>query len=347
MNIIIDDREKAVIPFFEGFDASKYTTHSTITYEVQRVNVGDYSILCGDYIIMNIERKTWKDLASSFKDGRKDNVEKMLKLREDTKSELLPNGCQLMYLIEGPPIPRSTARYCRVPYKNMRSHLDHLMFRHNIHVIHSKNKQGTVARIYELCKNYGSMKTLSKFAKDETKEGGADGAKSVDGVDKAKSTKDTPTKSSSISKLKAKTVVSAKAMTYKIWVCIPHITETTACMFIEKGYHISDLILGNISKDEIYAFKYANGRIIGKRSEKIWKNSRIAERNNRYFVKMLTQIRGITKATGILILNTISWEQLLKNKITCQTIANIKKSDGGRKIGPKAANDICQYFAKK
>ena len=57
---------------------------------------------------------------------------------------------------------------------------------------------------------------------------------------------------------------------------MPNITEKTACLFINKGYHISDLILGNISKDSIYSMTYPNGYIIGKRSEKIWKSTRLS-----------------------------------------------------------------------
>ena len=46
----------------------------------------------GQNILFVIERKTWTDLASSLRDGRKENNKKLLKIREETK-------CQLIYLI--------------------------------------------------------------------------------------------------------------------------------------------------------------------------------------------------------------------------------------------------------
>jgi ERCC4-type nuclease len=62
MEIIVDDREKAIIPYLEP-QANKFV----IPYKVQRNEVGDYAIVYKGYILMIIERKTWVDLASSFR----------------------------------------------------------------------------------------------------------------------------------------------------------------------------------------------------------------------------------------------------------------------------------------
>lgn len=316
IQIIIDDREHAVIPYF-----NEYKTDPNITYCVQRVNIGDYSIVYKEHILMIIERKSWKDLAASIRDGRKDNTTKMLKLREDT-------GCQLFYLIEGIPLPKSTVKFCRIPYKNLRSHLDHLIIRDNIHIIHSKDQKNTVERIFELVKNYLTIKPspLLKFNDTDVKEGGA------------------------ITKLKEKTIVFDSTIIYKIWCCVPNITEKTASLFINQGYHIADLILGNITKDQIYALKYENGYIIGNRSNKIWNGSRIKDINNKYFVKMLTQIKGITKKTAEIILNTISFQELLEGHIAIDTLSKIKKmgrsieSTTARCVGDKTATEIVKFF---
>ena len=102
MEIIVDDREKAVFPYLE--DAShKYL----IDYKIQRNEVGDYAICYKGYIMMIIERKTWEDLAASMRDGRKTNVQKLISVREKT-------GCQIAYLIEGnatPPFDKSMVDY--------------------------------------------------------------------------------------------------------------------------------------------------------------------------------------------------------------------------------------------
>lgn len=306
IQIIVDDREQAVIPHF-----NEYKTPPNITFSVSRVNVGDYSVVYKGHILMIIERKTWKDLANSMRDGRKENVNKLIKLREDT-------GCKIFYLIEGNPLPRNTVKFCCISYKALRSHLDHLIFRDNIHVIHSKDQKDTVERIFELVQNYLTIKPSPLLSFDE-KDGG------------------------DIEKLKEKNVISADSIIYKIWTCMPHITEKTASLFINKGFHIAHLILGNITKEEIYALKYDNGYVIGKRADKIWNGSRIKDTNNKYFIKMLTQINGITKKTAEIILNSISLESLLKGEITPDIIADINKSPN-RKIGNKVANEILKYF---
>jgi ERCC4-type nuclease len=350
IQIIIDDREKHVIPFFEDYVMSKHYKTPNITHKVERVNIGDYSILCNGFIIFNIERKTWKDLASSIKDGRKNNVHKMIKLREETKSSQLPNGCQLMYLMEGPPIPKSTSRYGRIPYKNLRSHLDHIMFNYNIHVIHSKNKKGTVDRLYEICRNFLTItpnpiiNIINNTVCDEPKDKSSVESKSLDSPQiKAKDLKSV--NGGAIQQLKTKTPVSETAITYRIWSCIPNITEKTACLFINKDYHISDLILGKITQDDIYALKYENGYIIGKRASRIWNGSRILPKNEKYFVNMLSQITGVTKKTANIILVTISLEKLLKGEISIETLTNIKKNNDGRNIGKVVASRIHKFFA--
>jgi ERCC4-type nuclease len=346
IQIIIDDREKHVIPFFEDYVKSKKYKTPNITHKVERVNIGDYSILCNGFIIFNIERKTWKDLASSIKDGRKNNVHKMIKLREETKSHQLPNGCQLMYLMEGPPIPKSTSRYGRIPYKNLRSHLDHIMFNYNIHVIHSKNKQGTVERLYEICRNFMTitpnpiLNIINKPIASSTCQ-----AVTKSTIELNTNVKDLKCiNGGAIQQLKTKTPVSETAITYRIWSCIPNITEKTACLFINKKYHISDLILDKISQDEIYALKYENGYIIGKRAVKIWECSKILPKNTKYFINMLSQINGVTKKTANVILVTISLKKLLKGEISIDTLTNIKKTDGGQNIGKIVASRIHKFF---
>ena len=307
IEIIIDTREQMVIPFF-----NEYQNSSDIKISIQQVNVGDYSVLYNGNILFIIERKTWKDLASSIKDGRKNNVDKMINLRSDL-------GCKLIYLIEGNPIPPNDTKFCRIPYKSLRSHLDHLSFRDNIHIVHSKNTKDTVYRIYELINNYISIKP-SLLLKYETTGG--------DEI-----------------KLKEKIEITPESVNYKIWCCIPGINEITASIFIHGGYHISDLLLGNITKDDIYLLKYNSNHIIGSRADKIWKNSRINDANKNIFIKMLSKINGITKNTALVILNHISFQDLISGLITKDNISEIKKTTT-RKLGKKISETIVNYFVK-
>lgn len=242
----------------------------------------------------------------------------MIKLREEV-------GCKLFYLIEADPLQNPNVKYGRILGKDLRSHLDHLMFRDNIYIIHSKNQKSTVERIFQLVQNYLSIKPspLIQFDEEDVKCGG----KNYD----------------CIAKLKEKIPITAESIIYKIWCCIPNITEKTSNLFINQGYHISDLILGNITKDQIFSMKYANGYVIGVRSNKIWNSSRIKPINNKYFIKMLSQIPGITKNTADIIISTISFEDLLKGNIDLKTLSSIKKTKK-TKIGTCAGTNVLKYF---
>ena len=360
IEIVIDDREQKVIPFFNG-----YNMPPNITFNVARINHGDYSIIYKNHILFVIERKTWTDLASSLRDGRKENNKKLLKIREETK-------CQLIYLIEGNPIPSSNKVFSRVPYKALRSHLDHLAFRDGMHMVYSKDTEHTVERIVELVKNYLTItpsplialdikesedkrntytkKDIDRRNTDELKKDGGESYKSGETPEPhiEKTQIEIIKEKTPIEILKEKVPISDDVVIYKIWCCIPNITEKTACLFINKGYHISDLILGKISKNEIYSTKYPNGYIIGnKRSEVIWNSTRIVKTHvNPVFIKMLTQVNGITKITALAILNVISFEKLLNGDISIKELSEIKKSQAGRKLGVKAASAIIKWFSK-
>ena len=53
IEIIVDDREQKVIPYFNGI-----TMPPNMTFQVSRVNFGDYSVLYKGHILFIIERKT-------------------------------------------------------------------------------------------------------------------------------------------------------------------------------------------------------------------------------------------------------------------------------------------------
>jgi ERCC4-type nuclease len=309
MEIIIDDRERAITDIIKSVDFPP-----NITYKITRINIGDYNILYNGVILFSIERKTWKDLSASIKDGRKNNINKMIDLRKET-------NCRLIYIMEGK-TPSIDSKVSNIPYKNLLSHLDHIMIRDNIYVLHSNDKKGTIMRLISLIQNFITIKP-SLLPCDNTINGGENDI---------------------LNKLKQITIPTDVSIIYKIWCCLPYITEKTAFLFIEGGYHISDLILGKIPKDIIYSLKSDN-YIIGNKSEKIWKYSRITIENKKYFINMITQIRGISKKTAVIIYDTISFESLLNNEITINQLKDIKKTEK-LKLGQKMADNIFKFFIK-
>jgi ERCC4-type nuclease len=168
MNIIIDDRESAVIPFIN----IQKKANPGITSEVKRINIGDYALCHGSNIKAIIERKTWRDLAASIRDGRKKNVNKLIKLRSQT-------NCKIIYLIEGNATPTANRSYGRIPYKVLISHLNHLIFRDDIHIIYSKDQEYTAYKLFELCNNYLTLDNdlLEKAQKNEEEQNKQDNDK--------------------------------------------------------------------------------------------------------------------------------------------------------------------------
>jgi len=152
MELVIDDREKAISNLLQE--------NSEIKYTVKRITIGDYSLILNDNIEMIVERKTLKDLASSILDGRKDNIAKLIELR-------LQTNCKIAYIIEGN-TPNYNRKINRIPYKNLLAHLDHLMMRDNVFILYTKSPEDTLERLTYLLKNISTIKKGGDNAKNIT-----------------------------------------------------------------------------------------------------------------------------------------------------------------------------------
>lgn len=295
LKIVVDDREQVTKPFFVNID---------IEVEHRRLTYGDYAIFFGDTLLFTIERKTWKDLAASIKDGRKKNIENLLELRNET-------NCRIFYLIEGQARYPADRKIARIPFKNLQAHLDHLIIRDNVSVIYSTSAEDTPRRLSELCKNY-----MSLGLHREISGGDHSGA------------------------ITRKIIKRDEDIILSIWKCMPNITDKTAALFMDK-YHISDLLLEKIPREDISALRYPSGAIIGNRADKILQ----AVTNPQCHINILTCINGITKKTAGLLLEQFSLPEIMKGKISQEQIADVKKSEK-RKIGKKVAEDVVKFFVK-
>jgi ERCC4-type nuclease len=152
MELVIDDREKAISNLLQE--------NSEIKYTVKRITIGDYALILNDNIEMIVERKTLKDLASSILDGRKDNIAKLIELR-------LQTNCKIAYIIEGN-TPNYNRKINRIPYKNLLAHLDHLMMRDNVFILYTKSPEDTLERLTYLLKNISTIKKGGDNAKNIT-----------------------------------------------------------------------------------------------------------------------------------------------------------------------------------
>jgi len=312
MEIIVDDRERAVSPFFEDLSNSHH-----INYSIKRLEVGDYAICYKGFIMIIIERKTWEDLAASFRDGRKENIQKLLELRERV-------GCNVVYLIEGDPLPRSDKKYGHIPVKYLRTHLDHIAFRDGIHMIYSKGPQTSAARIFELAQNYSTIKP-SPFTEvdDILKEGGD-------------SNKDQLT-DKSINEVKE---ISIQEQLLR---CLPSIGSIISALLSENNITLLGLYHKKYLPETIATLKFPSGACIGlDRANKIIKSAASLGSSPKIQLRILSTIPGISTTTATKIIEEISLSDLLSGTVDKETLARINR--GKTNIGMRLATSIFEHL---
>jgi ERCC4-type nuclease len=334
--IIADDREHKVIPYFKQLCKPS-------EYEVIRMVAGDYAIMYRGYIVCIIERKTWRDLAGSIKDGRKKNINNLLNVREQT-------GAHIIYIMEGKPFAKANKRISGIRASALRSHLDHIALRDGITIIYTKDQENTVTRLQELCKNYGTLKTSRiKELNAILDQAQVDTPDNTDG--------DTTDTSSTKQDEDSKTVAGGKELlllttkkehtdlhyVYEMWSAIPQITYKTASLFIDAKYKIADLCKGNISIEDISVLRYQNGSIVGKRASKILQTAKpTLVTSKRTYAKILSQVPGISLVSAKYLLQQIDFIDLLNGKHT--ELSEYKKTEK-TKVGKKLASSIKKYLA--
>ncbi len=356
LKLMVDDREQAVIPYFKN-------NYSNVTVEIKRMHIGDYSIIKNQKILFCIERKTWKDLSASIRDGRDDNINKMIELRKQT-------NCKLLLLIEGKSRYSPDRKIGRIPYKNLQAKLDHLIVRDDIHIIYSQSCEDTTDRLIEFCSNYITLGNDCKSLLENTivvpgdkivvGDGDFDGGKH--------SAVETLEESSSVgNQVDILTTVIKKSDTQVIknmWCCLPQISANTSNVFILGDIHIADFLAGKIKSSDIENMKYDNGVAIGpKRAAKICKlfqkTSKTSKSNNsdaesddennknyKHYCNVLAEIPGITKKTASIILLETTFEDILNGSFSIEQLANIQKTPKS-KLGKSAAGNIYKYLVKQ
>lgn len=317
MEIIVDDRERAIFEYLEEA-SSKYM----MNYKIQRNEVGDYAICYKGYILLLIERKTWVDLAASIRDGRKENVQKLLAVREKT-------GCQVGYLIEGDASPRFDKKYGNLPVKNLRAHLDHLAFRDGIHMFYSKDLEYTASRLFELATNYMSIKEVIKS------------------IDDLESTKDSTT-GSNVSELKTKQHCEI-SIHEQLLRCIPGVGSIISVLLANAGVTLKSLYELEHTPDSIASIQYASGAMIG-----LDKGTRIAHGTKKVIdsksasahknhVRILATIPLVSKVTAEKILESVSIADIISGNTDVDELANIKRNEK-TKLGRKTAENIIKHL---
>lgn len=337
--IIVDSRERKL------FDIIK--DKCVYDYVVETITVGDYVITLDGKIIYVIERKTWKDLASSIKDGRIDNYKKLIDLRAEV-------GCKIILLIEGNAFPSPRGKVGGISAKALVSHLDHVATRDHFMVIQTRNKEHSIERICALITSHRTIK-WNKFDKyseiptfietrycadikyymsmlnqticefKEFLEGGI-----VSGGNH----------------LHKKYTKTDELVQIKMIQCIPKISLAMASNIHQK-YSIKDLLGGNFEEGAIAVFRHPSGSLYGEIVEKYiriiaskcevpihednkYPKSKTLNRDVR--VQILSQIVGVSEKIAMKILEKVPLSQ-----ISFETLDGL--------VGSKLKSDIIRILS--
>jgi len=291
MILLIDNREQACYPHLD---------YLTLEYNVCRLTVGDYCVFNNDRILFIIERKTIADMLASFNDGRKGNVEKLLSLREKT-------GCKIFYFLE--------TGYKKVP-PNITAHFDHLIFRDNIHIVHTKNVKDTIRRINVLCKHYlPDIKHIENEKKESKLE-----------------------LSQILTDMKAcQKLSSSEDKQVKLWKCFPKISTQGAIGLARSQNTLKDFINGIGIKHPI---QYQSGRPMSKKLVEFldtFSGQLSKGVQNKHLMNAFSEIRGLSMNSVKYIMETHTLIEI--TNMTEDILSKVQKTSK-RKIGKKLAHEI-------
>lgn len=312
ISIIVDDRERQVSPHFGTYAVGDRA------YQIvnRRLTVGDFAIVYGQTTLILIERKTWKDLNATFLDqSRKLNYLKMI---DERKRQFEENGVnvKIFYLLEGP------CRGTTVNPRTLMTHVNHLMFDHNIHSITSKSPENSAEVIinltYDLCTSSTFDNVIAQITKQSSESiGGGDGdVKTGDDVNKSLTVAKEPL---------------LKAMYYSMWHAIEGCTDSMVTALEEEGVMFQFLMLGAYEKKQFACLKRASGAIIPEKQVKKVLESAILPSTHK---KVLTCITGVSDTRADLILSKFDMKALLYTA-TPSDIAEL--TINGRRLGETLA----------
>jgi len=293
--IVADSRERAVIPFIED----SYTEYA---YIVKQITTGDFNICqlgkdgTDPKIVACFERKTLKDFADSFKDGRFENLQKMKALRSTT-------GCALYFIVEGPAFPSPKKRFNRIPYANILAAMTSLMGRDGVFIVQTKDESDTAKRLEDFMRMYDQKGTDGYTPPAELKEedDAAAAAEAATGGDETKDQVAQPLQLIIPDVLTARVEETDSHAAVAMWSRLRGISVVLG-KILTREFTVAELVSQQVSPDQIKALKTATGRKINKDAVA----SLLAVRSNslEHAVKLVSGLRNITPAVATLILQS-------------------------------------------
>lgn len=161
--LLVDDRERAIIARLHTLaPAQPAQSAQPAQWEVARLGNGDYSVVTlaqPHQTLAIFERKTYSDFASSIKDGRVDNIARLVALRDSVPEPRARVGI----ILEGHP-NRGCSTIDGIPIANIRAKLDHLWMRDDVYLMETRDEQDTAARLLAFVAHTTSLLAKLKHA---------------------------------------------------------------------------------------------------------------------------------------------------------------------------------------
>lgn len=261
--LVADARERAVIPFIE----SEFQQHAFI---VKQVTTADYLICTqppdGEPVVLAaIERKSHADFAASFKDGRHENIRKMLALRAAT-------ACKLYYFVEGPAYPCPTTKFGGIPFGNILAAMTRMMVCDGIFVVQTECEAHSAKRLADFVRAFDSYPTLSDT-----------NTLSVPGI-----------LTSRVAETDAEAAVC-------MWAQLAGISVVVG-KALTRAFTVAELASQTVTHDQIKALKTESGRPINK--EAVASLIGVHAGSLELAVQLVSGLRNITPAVARLLLDT-------------------------------------------
>lgn len=219
LTLLTDSRERSLFEYLDNYD---FVTKATLT-------TADYALITEDSVLEIFERKSLKDYADSFKDGRHDNKNKLLSMREKT-------NCNIYYVVEGIAPEDHSEKINGIPYSSIEASMFNMMSNCGIFVIRTESREDT-ARMFAA--KYTALLNSIKNGKFELKYL----------VDPVPLLTESPK-------------ITCDQIVRNMFTCIPGVSETTAAGLAEH-VKVSDIILSKPVRGTLEGVKI-NGRKLSK-----------------------------------------------------------------------------------
>lgn len=286
---MIDTRERHLFSSLE-----RHVAASGHFSKIQQLIRGDYAIAQGTKVHAVIERKTLKDLASSIKDGRLENLTGLTEMRDKY-------ACQVWLLIEGQPFHAAKQTFGRISWATLESCILDASIRRGIFLMWTRNKDDTARKLCKLVDRYIRADELTAVT------GGIDA-------------------------LSCKREVNDVELVARMWAAIPGITAQTGFEFAKLGSFVALQALSDKAlRDIMKTVKYGSGRCMSvKTLNYAFKFLRGTDSRD-VTKKILTVVPRISPKTAAQIASEYHFIELLK--YDSNTLINLKPANIKNKLG--------------